>query len=93
MVKVAERQFNDRLAAFREVLTTRRPEEGTGARLGRVLLRVAGYAGDPGDAVVQRAGEVLVRYVGEANDALRRSFGAASLPEDVPPSAIRPGQG
>ena len=45
MVKVAERQFSERLAAFREVLTTRRPEEGTAARLGRVLLRIGGHAG------------------------------------------------
>jgi hypothetical protein len=92
MVKVAERQFNDRLAAFREVLTTRRPEEGTGARLGRVLLRIGGYTGDPGDVAVERAGEILVRYLGEANDALRKAFGTVSLPADVPPSALHPGK-
>ena len=91
MVKVAERQFNDRMAVFRDVLTTRRPEEGTGARLGRVLLRLAGVAGDPGPDAVQRAGEILVRYLGEANDALRKAFGTASLPDDVPPSAVRSG--
>ncbi|MEP7345444.1 MAG: hypothetical protein ABI877_09255 [Gemmatimonadaceae bacterium] len=92
MVKVAERQFNDRLSAFRDVLTTRRPDEGTGSRLGRVLLRVAGFAGDPGEDAVQRAGEILVRYLGDANDALRKAFGTASLPDDVPPSAVRSGK-
>lgn len=90
MVKVAERQFNDRLSAYRDVLTTRRPEEGTGSRLGRVLLRLAGLAGDPGEDAVQRAGEILVRYLGEANDSLRKAFGTASLPDDLPPSAVRP---
>ena len=90
MVKVAERQFSERLAAFREVLTTRRPEEGTAARLGRVLLRIGGHAGKPGEVVAERVGEILLRYVAEANDALRKAFGTASLPEDVPPSAVRP---
>ncbi len=89
MLKVAERQFNDRLSAFREVLTTRRPDEGTGSRLGRVLLQLAGVARDPSEDSVQRAGEILVRYLGDANDALRKAFGTASLPDDVPPSAVR----
>ena len=71
-------------------MTTRRPEEGTAARLGRVLLRIGGHAGKPGEVVAERVGEILLRYVAEANDALRKAFGTASLPEDVPPSAVRP---
>lgn len=92
MVKVSERQFNERLTAYRDVLTTRRPEEGTGARLGRVLLRVSGFAGDPGGDAVSRGGEALARILGDANDALRKAFGTATLPDDVPPSAAHSGK-
>lgn len=87
-VKIAERQFNDRLAAYREVLTTRSPTEGTGARLGRTLLHLAGMAGVADDAHVARAGDTLVRLLGGANESLRKAFGTASLPEDVPPSTV-----
>src|SRR5215217_7566184 len=58
-VKVAARQFNDRLAAYREVLTTRSPAEGTGARLGRTLLHLAGMPGVADEAQVARAGDTL----------------------------------
>lgn len=87
MLKVAERQFNDRLTMYRDVLTSRTPSEGTGARLGRALLMLAGTA-RASDDMIARAGDILARYVGEANDALRKAFGAPSLPEDVPPSAL-----
>ncbi|MBV6522969.1 MAG: hypothetical protein MNPFHGCM_03135 [Gemmatimonadaceae bacterium] len=92
MINVAERQFNERLTVYRDVLTTRRPDEGTGTRLGRALLRLSGSPGDPGTESAQRAGEILVRYLGEANDALRKAFGTVSLPDDLPPSAVRPGR-
>lgn len=87
MLKVAERQFNDRLTTYREVLTSRSPSEGTGARLGRALLFIAGTLRASDDMIV-RAGAIMARYVGEANDALRKSFGAPSLPDDIPPSQI-----
>jgi hypothetical protein len=43
--------------------------------------------GGASEAEVAHAGEVLARYLAESNEALRREFGAAALPEDVPPSA------
>lgn len=89
MLKVAERQFNDRLTAYRDVLTSRVPSEGTGARLGRTLLQIAGATRAPDD-LVARAGEILARYVGEANEALRGAFGAPSLPPDAPPPSRAP---
>lgn len=87
MVKLAERQFNDRLASYREVVTTRAESEAVGTRLGRTLLQIAG-ARSRSDELVGRAGDLLGRYLGEANEALRKAFGTASLPEDVPPSAL-----
>ena len=87
MLKLSERQYNDRLTSYREVLTSRAPDLGTGARLGRMLVLIAGTS-RASDDVVGRAGDILARYVGEANEALRKAFGAPSLPEDVPPSAM-----
>ncbi|HEX4933271.1 MAG TPA: hypothetical protein VFV33_08845 [Gemmatimonadaceae bacterium] len=87
MLKVSERQFNDRLTLYRDVLTSRSPAEGTGARLGRALLLISGTV-RAGDDMIARGGDILARYVGEANEALRKAFGTPSLPEDVPPSAL-----
>ena len=83
---VAERQLNARIRNYADALG-QRSAEPTSVRLARVLLVYAG-ARDPGDpAAVERAGEVLAGYLAEANEALRGSFGAAALPEDVAPSA------
>lgn len=87
MMELAGRQFNDRLSTYRDVLTARSAAEGAVGRLGRALLFIAGTA-RASDDMVARAGDMLVRYVGEANEALRKAFGAPSLPEDVPPSAL-----
>ena len=75
---LAARQFNDRLAAYRDALAAR-SAEAPGTRLGRVLLVFAGSV---------RAGEILTRELDEANAALRTAFGAAELPEDEPPSSL-----
>jgi hypothetical protein len=91
LVKVAERQFNERLALYRGVLSTKSATEGTGARLGRALVSVAGGGASAADDVVGRAGELLARYLGASNEALRRTFGAAALPEDHPASGLSGG--
>ncbi len=90
MVHIASRQFDERLTAYRQVLTARNQVEGTGARLGRALLSLASSRVSYSDDALARAGEILARYVGEANELLRKAFGAPTLPEDQPPSAIRP---
>ena len=36
----------------------------------------------------QEAGDLLARYLTDANEALRASFGTAELPEHIPPSEI-----
>jgi hypothetical protein len=40
---------------------------------------------------IERAGTIVGRYLEQANEALRRAFGTATLPENVPPSAIHAG--
>lgn len=87
MLKLAERQFNDRLSIYREVLTARAPADGSVTRLGRTLLQISGARRAPDDAI-SRAGGVLTRYVDEANEELRKAFGSAALPEDLPPTQV-----
>ena len=87
---IAESQLNARLGAYGEALRARHGEDATGARLGRTLLAFtspAGVASAKAEAIA-RAGDMLARYIAEANEALRNAFGAASLPDDLPPSAV-----
>ena len=85
---IAEQQFNLRLRALNQALTARSAPEPTGTRLGRALLLGAGAEALP-TADVDRAGAILSRYLEMANETLRKVFGTATLPEDLPPSAIR----
>ncbi len=84
---LAHRQFNARLSAYRDAVGAR-VTAATPARLGRTLLAFAGGSFRDVDANVTRAGDLLAGYLQTANDSLRELFGAASLPEHVPPSAI-----
>jgi hypothetical protein len=83
---LAERQFNARLSAYRDALGARVSDSAV--RLGQTLLAFAGGSFRDVDDKVRRAGEIVDGYVKEANEALRSVFGAASLPEHVPPSAL-----
>jgi hypothetical protein len=86
---LAERQFNQRLSAYRDAISARVPD--TGIRLGQTLLAFAGGSFRDVDANVRRAGELLDRCAKDANESLRAVFGAATLPEHVPPSALAGG--
>lgn len=90
MLDVAERQFNARLAAYRDVLTIRGgpPAE---TRLGQTLFAFSGGAFRHADDNIRRAGTLLSGHLEEANTALREAFGTASLPENVTPSSLVPG--
>lgn len=88
-MRVVQQQFNARLQAYGEVLTHRQEGETTGARLGRALLTFAGRGSAPPSQLLAEGGELLGRYLGDANGALRDAFGTASLPEHVPPSTVR----
>ncbi|HET7456847.1 MAG TPA: hypothetical protein VFJ74_04265 [Gemmatimonadaceae bacterium] len=88
---VAEQQLNARLGAYGDALR-RRGGEVTGARLGRTLLDFVSGAGSSHDAAaLAQGGELLSRYIDEANEALRSCFGAAMLPEGVRPSVAAGG--
>ena len=84
----AEQQFNARLRALGQALAARSSPEPTGTRLGRALLLASG-AFSPAPTDVERAGTVVARYLEQANESLRRAFGTATLPENLPPSAIQ----
>jgi hypothetical protein len=86
-LKVAERQFNVRLAAYADALSNRQGA-GTGWHLGRTLLRFAGRREGTSPEVVAHAGEIVAGYLAAANGALRDQFGVASLPDEVPPSRL-----
>jgi hypothetical protein len=85
-LEVAERQFNQRLRAYADVLAERREGEPTAERLGRTLLSYAGGGTTPSKADVTRAGALVASYLAEGSAALQQVFGAAELPEHVPPS-------
>lgn len=85
--ELAERQFNARLSAYRDALGARASEASQ--RLGQTLLAFSGGSFRDADATVARAGAILSRYEREANEWLRSAFGAAALPEHVPPSQMQ----
>lgn len=88
MVRVAERQFNERLTAYRAGLEARTAGEAPHVRLGRVLLgETRSPTGSP--ELTARAGEIASRYMVEAGDALRGAFGTSDLPLDQQPSVWR----
>ena len=87
MLDTAERQFNARLSAYRDGLAARGGAP-TWIRMGQTLFAFAGGSFKNRDEHIERAGEVLSGYLDAANEALRASFGTATLPENVPPSAL-----
>jgi hypothetical protein len=78
-IRMAERQLNARLSAYGDALMNREGE-GSGWHLGRALLDFAGHRDAARPEIIAHAGDLLARYLGEANTALRKSFGAATLP-------------
>lgn len=81
-LRIAERQLNARLSAYRGALSTREGG-GTGWHLGRTLLRFAGRKESSPAEVVAHAAEMLARYLAEANGALRNHFGAPRVADGV----------
>jgi hypothetical protein len=78
-IRMAERQLNARLSAYGDALGNREGE-GSGWHLGRALLEFAGHRDAARPNVVAHAGDLLARYLADANEALRKSFGTATLP-------------
>lgn len=87
LVDLAERQFNARLSAYRDAFTSR----GHGAPVLRVAQNLLAFSGGPiraDDPAVKRGTTVVSDYLLAANAALRESFGAVNLPEDIAPSKM-----
>ena len=87
-LRVAERQLNARIRAYADAVVNREGA-GSGWHLGRTLLSYAGRKEGAPPEQVARAGDLLARYLGDANTALREQFGTAGLSDDVVPSAAR----
>ena len=83
------RAWVERRNAYMEAFTVRGQPEPPPVRFARVLLAGAGVS-PVTVADVDRAADIMQVTRARANEALRESFGAASLPDDVRPSAIRP---
>lgn len=86
MVRVAERQLNERTAAYRTALSMRSAGEPLEARLARVLVGV-GPRRELGPDLA-RGVDLVRECLTVAQEGLRRAFGVAALPEDRPPSDL-----
>ena len=87
LVELAERQFNARLGAYRDAFTSRGAVPSS-VRLAQNLLAFSGGPIRTDDPAVQRGSALVAEYLSESNAALRQSFGAAQLPDDVAPSKV-----
>lgn len=79
MLRLAERQFNERLSAYREMMALRGAGEPAAERIGRTLLLMSG-AGRVGKDDLAAAAVIADRYLSQAVDGLRTAFGHASSP-------------
>lgn len=84
----AGRAWSERWRAYTTALAARGSPEAPAARLARVMIAGAGVTSPPSAALV-RGTQYVLGVRAAANEALRKAFGAASMPEDVRPSALR----
>lgn len=82
------RQWGERWRSYTGALAVRGNPDTPAVRLARVLLEASGTSA-PGPETLQRATAFVQETRSMLNEQLRVAFGAASLPEDVRPSAIR----
>ena len=85
----AGRAWSERWRSYTGALAARGSSEAPAARLARVMLAATGTLA-PDSPQLVRATQYILSVRSSANEALRAAFGAASLPEDVRPSAVRP---
>lgn len=81
-------QFADRLRAYRDALQARGGMAAPAELLGRCLLAFASDGARTAGAPLGYAVELVARYEADAGRHLRAAFGEATLPEDLPPSAL-----
>jgi hypothetical protein len=87
-VRLVERQFNERLSAYRDMMQLRGQASQVTERTGRALLMLGGAPRVTADAL-ERAARITAAYADEANIALRREVGEPTLPPDIRPSAVK----
>lgn len=85
---LAAQQLNERLLAYREALHLRGGPITSADAVGRCLLAFASDGVRTAGAPLAYAIELLEKYTDEAANLLRRTYGEAQLPEDVPPSVL-----
>ena len=85
---LARAQYAERLRAYREAMQARGGMAPPAELLGRCLLAFASDGARTAGAPLAYAVELLARYDAEAERHLRAVFGEATLPEDLPPSAL-----
>ncbi|HKS07384.1 MAG TPA: hypothetical protein VJR92_13845 [Gemmatimonadaceae bacterium] len=79
---VSDRQFNDRLSAYRAAMHERGAQNSSAERLAAVLLRFSG-ASEPRTDDIRLACETMSALVSECNEALRSTYGEVSLPREL----------
>lgn len=82
------RLWAERWRGYTAALAARGSQETPVMRLARVMLDGAGVS-NPSAELLQQATRFVQETRGALNESLRTAFGAASLPEDVRPSALR----
>lgn len=82
------RAWTDRWRSYTAALAVRGNPEAPATRLARVMLGGAGVIA-PDAETVSRATQFIQDTRAALNEQLRTAFGAASLPEDIRPSALR----
>lgn len=75
MVRLAERQFNERLAAYREMMHLRGSQESTTRRVGRALLLLSGSVRMGGQELAG-AESIVSQLSDELGNALSKHYGA-----------------
>lgn len=78
LIRLAERQFNERLGAYREMWAYRGRGDELTERLGRTLLLLAGSQRMSASDVAEAA-KVVTEAISRAGAALRQAFGPADL--------------
>jgi hypothetical protein len=81
------RAWSNRWLAYTNALAARGSSEAPAARIARVMLEGAGVSQATPEVLLE-ATQVINMFRSSANEALRQAFGAASMPEDVRPSAL-----
>jgi hypothetical protein len=83
-LKMAERQFNERLSAYREMIALRGMPDSPAERVARTLLLLSGCPRVEQDAVAQGAA-LVERWLRESEEGLRAAFGDPRLPASAAP--------